>query len=335
MPLIEQNVLEVLQACEVDQAAQTIKIVAQLDRAVYAGTNEVLTRLGGKWNKSAGAHVFPYNPATLLKAVLDTKEMPPKNPTAFFPTPKVVRDLIQENLVISPNCRILEPSAGTGALADLIRSNSTCAHIDVCEVLPINQSVLKSKGYNIVAHDFMSYEPTRKYRLIVMNPPFSLEGDQSAYITHFFHAWEMLADYGDIICIVPTSWMHRTDKRSTEFREFVMERMDYTPIEAGAFKESGTMIPTMMINGQKTPTPWKRDPASKWDGYPSWHAWQFALYIDNDCKLQARAYAIKDKETFRQFANKAVDDMVKEFNISLRLNESDIDAMFKYYSDNS
>jgi hypothetical protein len=332
MPLIEANVLDVLKACEVDQAAQTIKIVAQLDRSVYEGTNEVLTRLGGKWNKSTGAHVFPYDPSTLLQAVLDTREMPPKNPTAFFPTPKSVRHLILDTIVVPHCARVLEPSAGTGALADMIRSNSTGATIDVCEVLPINQSVLKAKGYNVVADDFMSYETTRKYNMVIMNPPFSLDGDQSAYITHFMHAWNnMLSLFGEIVCIVPTSWMHRTDKRSTEFREFVMEWLDYVPIEAGAFKESGTMVPTMMLTGQKTEVPWKRQHKGAWSGYASWHAWQFALYVDNDAKSQHQAYSIKTVEQFRPFALDMASKMVKEMEMSLRLDDNDIQELFNYY----
>src|SRR6266702_3729890 len=81
----------------------------QLDRKLYQEVNEVLERIGGKWNRKAKAHLFEIDPAALLDLVSTTGEMPPRNPTAFFPTPEPVIAELLRGGIPAHAWHILEP----------------------------------------------------------------------------------------------------------------------------------------------------------------------------------------------------------------------------------
>lgn len=275
-----------------------------LERALYEEVADVLARLGGKWKRRGkakdgvpqGAHVFPHDPAPLLAAVLETGEMPPKNPTAFFPTPadvvaKMVEwcDLPHFDVEV---CRILEPSAGTGAIADAIREAAPSARLDLVEVLPINAAMLRRKGYQPHEGDFLQWRPEYEYDVVLMNPPFSLEGDPLAYITHILHAWSLLRDGGQLVSITPTGWMHRSDQRSRDFLAMVGEYGDSGEIEAGAFKESGTGIATRIVWMRKDSQEWKADP---FQGWPSWHCWSAALWEGNEREFMEARHRLHEE----------------------------------------
>lgn len=97
-----------------------------------------------------------------------------------------------------------------------------------------------------MATDFLSYTPEGPYDVIVMNPPFSVEGDKLAYVTHIEHAWSMLKEGGHLVAVVPPGWLYGSVKRVASFREFVCEHLDFQEVGAGVFKESGTMVNTFI-----------------------------------------------------------------------------------------
>lgn len=287
---ISPNALDVLAAATVEGHGVRLPRV-QLDRALYEEVNDVLLRLGGKWKRRGaakggipqGTHELPYDPAPLLAAVVETGARPPKNPTAFFPTPPdvVARMLAWADLswLDSPGCRILEPSAGTGAIADAIRSVAPNAVLDVVEVLPINAAMLRRKGYAPHEMDFLDWRPAYQYDAVLMNPPFSLDGDPLAYITHIRHAWDLLRDGGELVSITPNGFTHRSDTKCREFLEMVGEYGDSGEIEAGAFKESGTGIATRIVYLKKDDQRWK---AAPFQGWPTWHTWAAELWATSE-----------------------------------------------------
>ena len=234
----------------------------QLPRDQYEAVNEVLERIGGKWKGNKKAHVFPFDPTALFNAVIENGMMPAKNPLAFFPTPAAVSDdlcaMIEEGLLQS-NPRILEPSAGQGGLVEAIRRWYDQKHIDgaeswqidCCEMDPLNRRVLETKGINLVGENFLEYQPEHPYDLIVMNPPFSVEGDKKAWITHIEHAWSMLGNDGQIAAIVPP-FGHQSDKRTINFRDLLNTYGSFEDVPANAFKESGTSIATCLVWLHKT-----------------------------------------------------------------------------------
>jgi hypothetical protein len=95
---------------------------------------------------------------------------------------------------------ILEPSAGHGAIADLINPPdrarySTDVPLDCLEIDVNLKAVLEKNGHRVIGYDFLGFQPRRMYDLVVMNPPFSV-GDK-----HLLHAWEIL-EGGDIVCLL-------------------------------------------------------------------------------------------------------------------------------------
>lgn len=259
-----------------------------LDRAIYDEVNEVLVRLGGKWKTNRKAHIFDfYDPAPLLAAVQASGLMPPKNPTAFFPTPKpLVADMLRVAEVAGLHsrlthdrrkARILEPSAGTGAIADAV-CVACDAEIDCCEVLDLNRAVLESKGHVVVADDFLSWNPGAVYDAIVMNPPFSLPGDKQAWLTHLLHAWSLLKDGGRLVCIAPAGARFRSDARLEAARDLILQYGGIDDIPAGTFKESGTGVATAFLWMNRTSQAWRDE---EYQGWANYHQWLLFLHIDN------------------------------------------------------
>jgi predicted RNA methylase len=315
---------------------------AQLKRELYEEVNEVLTRLGGKWKGGkTKAHLFPYDPAPLLAAVLDTGSMPPKNPTAFFPTPQALVDKLLGWIEWLPdNARILEPSAGTGAFADAIKAmileRGVSWQLECCEVLDLNRSMLEAKGHAVVAHDFMQWQPEHPYDLIVMNPPFSLEGDKTAYITHINHAYGMLKEDGQLIAIAPPGFTFRSDAKTAAFADMIMEQGEYAELGAGAFSESGTGVNTYGIWLRKqSDQSWRREPMHGW---PSWHAWACNLWVEDERELHDRLSAIAAKKPADMAAQvrRVYEDgqkLARKHQDPVRLDESDHQALFRHFCD--
>ena len=277
------SALDVLRTLECDR--DRVRITSgQLDRSLYEEVNEVLVRLGGKWKGGrTKAHLFPYDPRPLLAGVIETGNMPPKNPTAFFPTPPhLVASVMQSPLFrdIEDGDMLLEPSAGFGALAEGMRARLSHRQvlIDCCEILPINQQVLRRKGFAIVHDDFLQYHPEKRYRAIVMNPPFAVEKDRLSYITHIQHAWNLVAEGGFLIAFAPAGYTFRSDKKSYDFLSFVLTYGSWEELPPRSFHESGTDSVITLITLEKQDVSWRYHPQGK---YPSWYCQQVILYADN------------------------------------------------------
>lgn len=279
-------------------------IDCELSRDEYVAVDEVLKLVGGKWSSKKKVHEFPYNPDPALALILSTGVLPGKNPTAFFPTPSSAIDdmfaFLDERFSYERKTgpfRFLEPSAGTGFIAERLREwAAPNAIIDTVEILECNQEVLKSKGFNPFCGSFLDYAPEEKYDVIVMNPPFSVKGDKQAYITHIMHAFSMLNSRGQLVAILPEGWKTNQSKTESEFRDFVSTYMGnelgYLP--KGTFKESGTNIATdilSLVNNE-----WRSKP---FNGYASHYSWDFFLRLENNSeKMQSRGYQLITADYF-------------------------------------
>lgn len=117
----------------------------------------------------------------------------------FYPTPKAVVHKMIEPFNRGINKRyILEPSAGSGNILDVI--TSLTIGVDKKRIYCIEQDpeltyVLQQKGYKLVGNDFLDYKPQYMFDLILMNPPFSNGAE------HLLHAWDIL-ESGDIVCLL-------------------------------------------------------------------------------------------------------------------------------------
>lgn len=154
----------------------------------------------------------------------------------FFITPQEVASRLVEYAEIEPGMKVLEPSAGNGSIAQAIRDEHPDCDLDVIEYSFRLAEILKLKGFNIVANDFMGYHDGR-YDRIIMNPPFENGQD----IEHVIHAYNSLRSGGRIVAIMCEGVFFRQDGKRGIFREWLSkEGVIVERLEAGTFAKELT-----------------------------------------------------------------------------------------------
>jgi hypothetical protein len=145
-----------------------------------------------------------------------------KKAGGIFITPRSIIAALMDKLPAAT--RILEPSAGTGEIANYARTRYPDATIDAIEVNPaIYDAVSKtSPPYNYLRADFTTWTPTESYDLIVGNPPYvvcSKDAVPEPYRAHMvgrpnlfgifiLHSLSMLKVGGILAFVVPASFLN-------------------------------------------------------------------------------------------------------------------------------
>lgn len=236
---VEADVIEVLKG--VETVGNMLRITQKLDRTMYQKVNKTLTGLGGKWSSKEKAHVFEKDVSEIIGQIIETGEYKDlKADFQFFPTPPELAKKVVEMAEIKDGENCLEPSAGRGGIAQFM------PNCDCIELNQDNAAYLREHGFNVIHDDFMTFKPKKDYAVIVMNPPFN-KGQAVAHVTK-----AILIAKRCVIAITDAGIMFRTDKATTAFRELVKSYGGtIEPLEAGAFKESGTMVNTVIITVRK------------------------------------------------------------------------------------
>lgn len=162
----------------------------------------------------------------------------------YFPTPRTVVEKMLDHADIRPGMSVLEPSAGKGNIADLIRSHCPGASLDVVECVPRLRAILEAKGYTLSGWDFM--EHTGGYDRIIMNPPFENGQD----IEHVRHACALLKPGGRLVSIMSSGPFFRGDKKAAAFRDWLDElngTADSLPDGAFLSSERSTGVSTRLV----------------------------------------------------------------------------------------
>lgn len=244
---VDNDVLSVLSAAEVSGNALTL--TGQLDRQLYTKTNKVLEAAGGKWNRKAKAHIFDADAAERIEQIILTGDVVvPKDDFEYFPTPADVVDRLMEEANILDGMRVLEPSAGQGAIAKVAAVTAEDVSVDMYELMPANAEVLRGLNIprsNVVGPcDFLQVAPVPEYDRVVMNPPFGKQAD----IKHVLHALEFLKPNGLLVSVMAAGVLFRQNKLTVDFRQFVEDRGGFIEeLPDGAFKASGTMVRTVIV----------------------------------------------------------------------------------------
>jgi predicted RNA methylase len=245
--IVDKEVLNVLSesVCQ----GNNLFLTGQLDRNLYTKTNKVLEAAGGKWNRKQKAHVFDIEAAERIEQIILTGDVVvPKDDFEFFPTPAgVVRHVIHL-ADIKDGMRVLEPSAGQGAIAKAAHSAATDVMIDMYELMPANNDALHALNLRLSGIgkpvDFLSVEPDPVYDRVVMNPPFGRQAD----IKHVNHALKFLKVGGLLVSVMSSSVTFRSNKLTTDFRSLIEERGGHIEeLPEGSFKSSGTMVGTVIV----------------------------------------------------------------------------------------
>jgi len=148
----------------------------------------------------------------------------------FFPTPEPVGKMMVDLAGIEAGTTVLEPSAGMGNLAEVIRGAHPEAPLSVLEWNYSLRELLELKKFKVIGDDFLKHEG--KYDRIVQNPPFEKGQD----VDHVYHAYEHLNPGGRLISVMSEGPFFKTDKKSEAFRKWFEERKGTTYELEGAFK---------------------------------------------------------------------------------------------------
>lgn len=242
---IQDDVLAVLSRATTSGNALTL--TGQLDRKLYERTNKALEAAGGKWDRKAKAHIFPAEAAERVEQMLATGQVEvPKDEFNYFPSPPSVVKRLLQLARVEPGMRVLEPSAGQGAIAWPCAAAG--AVVDCYEAQQGNAAICAmgapvDLGRTLVA-DFLTITPEPVYDRVVMNPPFMKQLD----IKHVLHALQFLKPGGLLVSVMASSVTFRDNKLTQDFRDLIRARGgDIEALPDGSFKASGTGVNTVIV----------------------------------------------------------------------------------------
>ena len=248
------TVIQVLQNCTIE--GNTVKLPGiTLERKLYLETAKKLELIGGKWK---GGKVFGFvfltDPTELLEKLKGGDNVNLQKEYQFFPTPKPLAERLVEMAELdTPHLTILEPSAGQGAILNAILDK--CNKPVYCfELMEVNRTILDTNEKALLLGDDFLTEITPTHALygsfdrIIANPPFSKNQD----ISHIYKMYLTAKKGAIIVSMASTHWQFSSNKKETYFRQWLdMKNAEITNVEAGAFKQSGTDISTVIIKIRK------------------------------------------------------------------------------------
>ena len=179
------------------------------DKHALAEAERVLSAIGGAKNGEGISSwwEFDYHPGEVINLVCISGCIPDAKSHQFYPTPerlaKKVIEFASEGAEATMNW--LEPSAGTGGIADYVPDD---ARLQCYEVSKLHVAVLEAKGFtrtgprSVECLDFIKLASEYKgggYNRIVMNPPF----DQGRWLAHVDAAAAVTAKHSRIVAILP------------------------------------------------------------------------------------------------------------------------------------
>jgi hypothetical protein len=218
---------------------------------VYDEIAAVVRSIGGTWSERHQAFCFNYDPSRKLQEIVNTgvffltEESLWREKRQFYPTPADVVKSMVMMAEISEEHIVLEPSAGHGAILDLLPNKN---NIVAVEIDKRNLAELKAKGYNPIWKDFLKVSGLLVDR-VVMNPPFSNFQD----VKHVCHALDMLKVGGILVAVINENTLYRSEH--PDCKPYMERIMAYKPeiiiLDEGTFAESDTMIRTAILKIKK------------------------------------------------------------------------------------
>lgn len=172
----------------------------------------------------------------------------------FFTPAALARQVVARAKVAGQ--RVLEPSAGHGALAfEAVLQGAErvcCVELDpACRAELCRQALTKipqaSKLVFLRENNFLTLPPLSVDR-VVMNPPFSRQKD----VLHVEAAFGRLTQNGLLVAVMAAGITFRQDKRSKTFRARVAAcGGSIEPLPDDSFRETGTGVRTVLVTMKK------------------------------------------------------------------------------------
>lgn len=233
------EVLDVLNKCTLKGNVLFLPDI-QMDRKLYLDVAKKIKLIGGKWNRKEKGFLFKEDPAELFESIKNGDNRNLKKEFQFFATPKELCEKLCKYIPEGTKT-ILEPSAGQGAIIQAINEYDPNIKVSYCELRDLNRKQLKGDA-EFLQDDFLTLDENLKFDVIVANPPFSKNQDIEHFYKMLKHATKR------VITIMSKHWQHSSFRKETEFKDFIYShKAQVIEIDAGAFKESGTMISSCIV----------------------------------------------------------------------------------------
>jgi len=158
---------------------------------------------------------------------------------------EVARKIIAKAL-IQPCQTILEPSAGTGGIVDIIKQDYPLHDLDiVCVELNKEKcEILNDKGYATRNGDFLNFVPLMDYDRIIACPPFKANID----LEHIMRMYLYLKKGGLLVSLTSPLWILNNEQHQVKFREWLADKKhDMELLPDNSFMEGGKTVPSMIL----------------------------------------------------------------------------------------
>lgn len=182
---------------------------------------------------------------------LRTKSGLPAKNLSFYATPDEVCKRLLSDVHIVEGMRVLEPSAGTGAIVRHLLA--TGATVDAIEIDPERAQALRGIRHNrlnVTNANFLTTTPRAVYDYVVMNPPFY----HTHWMEHVLHAFDFLKERGTLLAVLPVTAETGDTKKHEEFRAWVAKHETwraFTDLPPESFAASGTRVNTVILRVSK------------------------------------------------------------------------------------
>lgn len=176
----------------------------------------------------------------------NTKSRDQREGMDYFATPEPVGLKMVEWAGIKPGDKVLEPSAGHGAIARFFPARTEVTMVEPSLNLS-QRAALANGGARIVNQRFEDFNRTNKYDAIVMNPPYGM-GGKTAY-EHLEKATQHLREGGRIVALLPRGGL--ADRRLVDFMPLAEESGIHVVADismpSSTFERAGTKVNTRVL----------------------------------------------------------------------------------------
>ncbi len=229
-----------LRKCNIQANVLHLPPIADGALTNYQEIRKALLNAGAKYRRNK--FIFPSAAQPFVDRLCAGEVVNLRKEFQFFPTPAAIADWLVDLAEIQTGHRILEPSAGQGAIINAIISKFPKMKIECFELMPENAAILNSHpSITLIGRYFLSsgIDVAEGFDRIVANPPFSKNQD----IDHIYQMYDILRKGGRLVSVASKHWQLSQNKKEAHFRKWLKEtNAKILHIESGKFKESGTMV---------------------------------------------------------------------------------------------
>lgn len=218
----------------------------QLDRDLYLKFKKFMTQNHGKWKGGKSQYFeFPFSTANLLHKLKNGERPNFKKDFHYFPTPPGVIEQMCNLYIPAHPMKILEPSAGQGAIVEGVNNfiqTSKPHEWTVVEPHPLNAVKLSEMGLHPNIMTFEEFQTNERFEMIYANPPFKHDTE------HVKKMIDLLDKNGSMVVVLPSSFENKSkNKMILDRMEREFEYYSFIKVEDKAFKESGTNVSTVIL----------------------------------------------------------------------------------------